>query len=80
MSILARRPPYGFGHSDRPAFLLPLGQLASEKKDEHRAPLLEAIRHGSVGTWAHFYLHGEFDFSDERMVDSMGLALPKNPA
>jgi hypothetical protein len=26
-------------------------------------------------------LHGEFDFSDERMVDSMGLAAsPKNPA
>lgn len=24
-------------------------------------------------------LHGEFDFSDERMVDSMGLAFPKNP-
>jgi hypothetical protein len=25
-------------------------------------------------------LHGEFDFSDERMVDSIGLATPKNPA
>ena len=31
-------------------------------------------------TWQHFNLHGEFDFSDERMVDSMGLAAsPKNP-
>jgi len=27
--------------------------------------------------WAN--MHGEFDFSDDRMVDSMGLALPKNP-
>lgn len=41
--------------------------------------LIEAIRNGSVATWAHFNLHGEFDFSDERIVDSMGLAPPKNP-
>jgi len=55
-------------------------ELAAEKSEERRVKLLEAIRHGSVATWAHFNLHGEFDFSDERMVDSMGLALPKNPA
>jgi len=47
-------------------------QLASEKNEERRAQLLEAIRHGSAATWAHFNLHGEFDFSDERMVDSIG--------
>jgi hypothetical protein len=40
--------------------------------------LIEAIRNGSAATWKHFNLHGEFDFSDERMVDSMGLAFPKN--
>jgi hypothetical protein len=28
----------------------------------------------------HCNLHGEFDFSDERMVDTMGVAIPKNPA
>jgi hypothetical protein len=55
-------------------------EVAGEKNDERRALLLEAIRHGSVVTWAHFNLHGEFDFSDERMADSMGLALPKNLA
>jgi hypothetical protein len=44
-----------------------------------KAELIEAIRNGSVATWKHFNLHGEFDFSDERMVDSMGLAVPKNP-
>jgi hypothetical protein len=27
----------------------------------------------------HFNLHGEFDFSEERMVDSIGLTPPKNP-
>ena len=36
--------------------------------------MIEAIRNGSVATWKHFNLHGEFDFSDERMVDTMGLA------
>ena len=54
-------------------------ELATEKIEERRAQLIVAIRHGSVVTWAHFNLHGEFDFSDERMVDSMGLAFPKNP-
>jgi hypothetical protein len=54
-------------------------ELATEKNDKRRAELIEAIRNGSVATWKHFNLHGEFDFSDERMVDSMGLAVPKNP-
>ncbi|MDR3554119.1 MAG: Tn3 family transposase [Syntrophobacteraceae bacterium] len=51
-------------------------RLAREKNEERRAALIEAIRNGSVATWAPFNLHGEFDFSDERMVDSMGLTLP----
>jgi hypothetical protein len=33
-----------------------------------------------VRTWRHFNLHGEFDFSDEKMIDSVGLTIPKNPA
>ena len=51
--------------------------LAEEKSKEFRAALIEAIRNGSAATWAHFNLHGEFDFSDERMADSMGLTTPK---
>jgi hypothetical protein len=27
--------------------------------------------------WGHFNFNGEFDFSDEKMVDSIGLKLPK---
>jgi hypothetical protein len=53
-------------------------ELALEKNEERRAELLEAIRNGSVVTWRHFNLHGEFDFSDERMVDSVGLAATQN--
>jgi len=41
------------------------------------AELIEAIRNGLAVTWKHFNLHGEFALSDERMVDSMGLVLPK---
>ena len=52
--------------------------LADEKREERRVTLIESIRNGSVATWAHFNLHGEFDFSDEKMVDSMGLTPPKN--
>lgn len=54
--------------------------IAEEKNGEHRAALLEAVRNGSAATWAHFNLHGEFDFSDERMINSMGLTPPKNPS
>ena len=52
--------------------------LAEEKNEARKAMLIGAIRNGSAATWAHFNLHGEFDFSDERMVDSMGLTPPKN--
>ena len=54
-------------------------ELAAEKNEERKAKLLEAIENGSVMTWAHFNLHGEFDFSDEKMQDSIGLVSPKNP-
>ncbi len=53
-------------------------ELVTEKNEERRTELIEAIRNGSAATWKHFNLHGEFDFSDGRMIDSMGLALPKN--
>lgn len=53
-------------------------ELALEKNEERKAELIKAIRNGSAVTWKHFNLHGEFDFSDEKMVDSIGLTLPKN--
>ncbi len=45
--------------------------LAAENDPARRAELIEALRQGSVATWKHFNLHGEFDFSDERMADSI---------
>ncbi len=52
-------------------------ELITEKNEERKNALIEAVRNGSAATWKHFNLHGEFDFSDERMVDSIGLAFPK---
>ena len=52
--------------------------LEDEPDEVRKAELIEAIRNGSVVTWQHFNLHGEFDFSDDRMVDSVGLTAPRN--
>ena len=52
--------------------------LEDESDEVRKAELIEAIRNGSVVTWQHFNLHGEFDFSDDRMVDSVGLTAPRN--
>ena len=52
-------------------------ELDAEKNEERRTALIEAIRNRSVVAWRHFNLHGEFDFSDERMVDSVGLMVPE---
>jgi hypothetical protein len=39
--------------------------------------LLEAVKNGSVVSWHHINLHGENDFSDDKLQDSVGLDLPK---
>ena len=39
--------------------------------------LIEVIQNDSVMRWSHFNLGGEYDFSDEKMVDSVGLDVPK---
>ncbi len=52
-------------------------ELNAEKNEERRTELIEAIRNGSVVAWRHFNLHGEFNFSDERMVDSVGFMVPE---
>ncbi len=54
-------------------------ELARQPDEAHREALINAIRNGSVTAWGHFNLHGVFDFSPDRMVDSIGLWLPKNP-
>ncbi len=38
---------------------------------------MESIKHGSVVSWQHINLHGEYDFSDDKLQDTVGLDLPK---
>jgi TnpA family transposase len=55
-------------------------KIAEEHDAARRQELLEAVQHGSVVSWRHINLHGEYDFSDERLQDSVGLRWPNEPA
>jgi hypothetical protein len=55
-----------------------LTQRAADAENAlERETLLEAIKHGSVISWRHINLLGEYDFSDERLEDSVGIKPPK---
>ena len=53
-------------------------ELGAQDDEGRKAELIDAIRNGSVMTWEHINLHGEYDFSDEKMLDSVGLVGPRN--
>jgi TnpA family transposase len=44
---------------------------------EVREILFQAIANGSVVSWQHINLLGEYDFSDEKLQDSVGIKPPK---
>jgi TnpA family transposase len=52
-------------------------QLLEAGTREQKAELIAAIKNGSVVSWRHINLHGEYDFSDEKLQDSVGLDLTK---
>jgi TnpA family transposase len=52
-------------------------QLQTTTTEERRAELMAAFTHGSIVSWQHINLHGEYDFSDEKLRDSVGLNLPE---
>jgi hypothetical protein len=41
------------------------------------AELLKAITEGSIITWRHVNFYGEYDFSEEKLKDSIGFDLPE---
>jgi hypothetical protein len=41
------------------------------------AALLESVAAGSAVSWRHINLLGEYDFSDEKLRDSVGIRPPK---
>jgi hypothetical protein len=51
-------------------------KIAQEEDVKRRQDLLTAVQNGSVVSWRHVNLHGEYDFSDEKMQDSIGLQRP----
>ena len=48
-------------------------KMAQAESEEKKQELLTSIRNGSPVTWQHINLHGEYDFSDEKLQDSVGL-------
>ena len=52
-------------------------QITEEEDLDRRQELIEAVKAGSVVSWQHINLHGEYDFSDEKLQDSVGLRVPK---
>jgi TnpA family transposase len=55
-------------------------KIAQEEDIKHRQELLAAVQNGSVVSWRHINLHGEYDFSDEKLRDSVGLHIPNGLA
>jgi hypothetical protein len=51
-------------------------KIGQEKEPERRQELLRVVQNGSVSSWGHVNLHGEYDFADEKMQDSIGLQIP----
>ena len=55
-----------------------LSQKLEEIEDAAtRQVFLDAVAHGSVISWQHINLLGEYDFSDEKLRDSVGIRPPK---
>ena len=51
--------------------------LAEEPEEKRREALLTALKQGSIVLWHHLNLHGEYDFSEEKLQDSVGLNLSR---
>ena len=52
-------------------------KITEAESQEKRQELLTAVRNGSVAAWGHVNLHGEYDFSEEKLSDSVGLNAPE---
>src|SRR5271165_3746480 len=52
-------------------------KLAEIDDPAKREELLQAMAHGSAAAWGHLNLLGEYDFSEDRLQDSVGIKPPK---
>ena len=53
-------------------------KIAEETDPEVRKAMLASVAAGSVVSWQHINLLGEYDFSDEKLRDSVGIRPPKS--
>jgi TnpA family transposase len=51
-------------------------QLADTEDATGRAAFVDAVAHGSAVAWQHINLLGEYDFSEEKLQDSVGIRPP----
>jgi TnpA family transposase len=58
-------------------YLLLEHRLSQASTDELRAEIRAAVANHSVISWGHINLLGEYDFSDEKLRDSVGIPPPK---
>jgi TnpA family transposase len=74
----------GRGKAQRSTWQInPAGYIDTKLIEENDLPdmreaMLKAIASGSVISWQHINLLGEYDFSEERLQDSFGIKLPKS--
>jgi hypothetical protein len=54
-----------------------LSKLLTEADEEKKEELINIIKNGSIQVWKHVNFQGEFDFSDEKLIDSVGFKFPK---
>ncbi len=55
----------------------PSQKLAEIDDPAKREELLQALAHGSAAAWGHLNLLGEYDFSEDKLQDSVGIKPPK---
>ena len=51
--------------------------LEEQLEQDQREELLQAMAHGSAAAWGHLNLLGEYDFSEDKLQDSVGIKPPK---
>jgi hypothetical protein len=57
--------------------LLRSQKLDGAGDDASREAFLDAVAHGSAISWQHINLLGEYDFSEEKLQDTVGIKPPK---
>jgi hypothetical protein len=47
------------------------------QREKKKRAIIKCIQQSSVITWQHINLHGEYDFSEEKLKQTVAFSLPK---